>query len=200
MLVQCAPETPMGKLLRRFWHPISRADKLKPGTSRPVRAQSEDLTLYRGQSGKPYLIAGRCAHRRTFLHTGWVQGEELRCVYHGWKYDGTGQCTEAPAEGAETAAKIKIAAYPVREYAGMIFAYMGEGEAPDFDLQRKAEFESPDHIVLAREQIWPCSWFQQVENSLDAVHVSFVHHAGIVGPLGEAITQNIPKLEYFETD
>ena len=54
--------------------------------------------------------------------------------------------------------------------------------APDFDLQRKVEFESPDHIVIAREQIWPCNWFQQVENSLDAVHVSFVHLAGM-GPV-----------------
>src|SRR5258705_12260181 len=82
----------------------------------------------------------------------------------------------------------------------MIFAYMGQGEAPDFDLQRKEEFESLDHIVIAREQIWPCNWFQQVENSLDAVHVSFVHHAGMVGPFGEAISQSIPKLEYSETE
>jgi len=199
-LVQCAPDTPMGKLLRQFWHPIALAGRLKPGSSRGLRALGEDLTLYRGQSEKHYLVAGRCAHRRTFLHTGWVQGEEIRCVYHGWKYDGTGQCTEAPAEGAATAAKIKIAAYPLREYAGMLFAYMGKGEPPNFDLQRKPEFESDDYIVLAREQIWPCNWFQQVENSLDAVHVSFVHHAGIVGSFGEAISQDIPKLEYFETE
>jgi len=200
LLVQSARDTPMGKLLRHFWHPVARADRIKPGSSRGIRVLDEEVTLYRGASGKPYLIAGRCAHRRTFLHTGWVQGEELRCVYHGWKYDGTGQCTEAPAEGPETAKKIRIAAYPVREYAGMIFAYMGEGAAPDFDLQRKHEFESPDYIVIAREQVWPCNWFQQVENSLDAVHVSFVHHAGHAGPFGEAISQSIPKLEYAETD
>jgi len=77
---------------------------------------------------------------------------------------------------------------------------MGAGQAPDFDLQRKDEFESPDYIVIAREQIWPCNWFQQVENSLDAVHVSFVHHAGRAGPFGEAISQSIPKLEYAETE
>jgi 5,5'-dehydrodivanillate O-demethylase oxygenase subunit len=199
-LTQTGPDTAMGRLLRSFWQPVATSASIAMGAARPLRVMGEDLTLYRGQSGRPYLVAGRCAHRLTVLHTGWVQGDDIRCIYHGWKYDGGGQCTEAPAEGAGAAAKIRIAAYPLHEYCGLIFAHMGEGAAPEFELPRKAAFEKPDRIVLARIQTWPCNWCQMVENSLDAVHVSFVHLAGKVGPFGEAVTAAIPKLEYSETD
>ncbi|MFM1816971.1 MAG: hypothetical protein RLZ98_3666 [Pseudomonadota bacterium] len=199
-LTETGPATDMGRLLRRFWQPIAVSDSLSPGTARAVRVMSEDLTLYRGESGKAYLVGGHCPHRRTLLHTGWVQGDEVRCIYHGWKFDGTGQCTEAPAEGSETASKVAIPGYPLHEYAGLVFAYMGEGAPPEFDLPRKDAFEKPDLIVFGRLQVWPVNWFQMVENSLDAVHVSFVHLAGKVGPFGEAVTANIPKLEYEETE
>lgn len=199
-LTQTGPGTDMGQLLRTFWHPIAVSDQLAPGSARPIRIMCEDLTLYRGESGKPYLIGGHCPHRRTLLHTGWVQGDEIRCIYHGWKFNGSGRCTEAPAEGPETAARLSIPNYPLQEYAGLIFAYMGQGEAPPFELPRKEAFEKQNLIVFGRLQVWPCNWFQMVENSLDAVHVSFVHLAGKVGPFGEAVTASLPSLEYLETE
>jgi 5,5'-dehydrodivanillate O-demethylase oxygenase subunit len=200
LLSQTGPDTDMGKLLRLFWQPVATSHSVDRGTARSVRVMGEDLTLYRGESGRAYIVGGRCAHRLTQLHTGWVQGEEIRCIYHGWKYCGTGQCTEAPAEGAASAARIKIVAYPVYEYCGLVFTYMGPGAPPEFELPRKEAFEKPNLIMIARIQVWPCNWFQMVENSLDAVHVSFVHLAGKVGPFGEAVTAAIPKLEYSETD
>lgn len=192
--------SPMGELLRRFWHPVALADSVKPGNARPLRILSEDLTLYRGESGTPHLVAGHCPHRRTLLHTGWVQGEELRCIYHGWKFNSAGKCTEAPAEGEAVTSKVRIPAYPIREYCGLLFAYMGPGAPPEFNLPRKAVFEREGGMAIPRVQDWPCHWFAHVENSLDAVHVSFVHQAGKVGEFGKAITSAIPKLEYFETD
>jgi 5,5'-dehydrodivanillate O-demethylase oxygenase subunit len=200
LLSQTGPNTDMGRLLRRFWQPVATSQSVNPGAARPLRVMGEDLTLYRGDSGRAYIVAGRCAHRLTQLHTGWVQGEEIRCMYHGWKYGGSGQCTEAPAEGAASAARIRIVAYPVHEYCGLVFTYMGPDSPPEFDLPRKEAFEKPGLIVMARIQIWPCNWFQMIENSLDAVHVSFVHLAGKVGPFGEAVSAAIPKLEYSETD
>ena len=200
LLTQSAADTPMGRLLRRFWQPVGLSDRLAKGKAMPVRRLSEDLTLYRGDSGKVYLVGARCAHRRTVLHTGWVQGEQIRCMYHGWRYDGTGQCTEMPAEKNPKLDGVKIAGYPTREYAGLIFAYMGEGPAPEFDLPRKDAYERADGMRIAREQTWNCNWFQMVENSLDAVHVSFVHVKGVVGNFGAAVTTAIPELEYLETD
>jgi 5,5'-dehydrodivanillate O-demethylase len=199
LLSQTGPDTDMGKLMRRFWQPVALSHTVKPASATPLRVMGEDLTLYRGESGRAHIVGGRCAHRLTVLHTGWVQGDEIRCIYHGWKYDGSGQCTEAPAEGAAAAERLKIVGYPVHEYCGLIFTHMGEGEAPPFDLPRKEAFERSGQIVRARIQEWPCNWFQMVENSLDAVHVSFVHLAGKVGPFGEAVTAAIPKLDYAET-
>jgi len=95
---------------------------------------------------------------------------------------------------------VKIAGYPVHEYGGLVFAWLGEGDAPEFDLPRKDCFEAPGRMLFTREQFWPCSWLQQVENSLDALHVSFVHQKGKVGHFGEAVTPSLPKLDYVETD
>jgi 5,5'-dehydrodivanillate O-demethylase len=81
-----------------------------------------------------------------------------------------------------------------------VFAYLGEDPAPPFELPRKEVFERPGCLIIAREQTWPTNWLQQVENSLDAVHVSFVHQAGKVGPFGAAVTATVPDLEYHETD
>jgi 5,5'-dehydrodivanillate O-demethylase oxygenase subunit len=200
LLHQCARDSDMGKLLRLFWQPVGRSDLLKAGCALPVRIMGEDLTLYRGESGKPFLVGGRCAHRLTLLHTGWVQGDRIRCMYHGWQFDGAGHCTERPAEEDTRPPNIRIAGYPLHEYAGLIFAYMGDGPAPEFQLPRKDVFETPDRLMFARHETWPCNWFQQVENSLDATHVSFVHHWGTVGRFGEHVAATVPKLEYLETD
>ena len=199
-LAQTAADTPMGTLLRRFWQPVAVSRQLVAGKALPLKFFGEELTLYRGVSGQPYLIGGRCAHRRTLLHTGWVEGEEIRCIYHGWCYDGSGQCTARPAEDDHGVPPVKIASYPVREYAGMVFAWFDASPAPDFDLPRKDAFERPGGLVFAKPERWPCNWLQMVENSLDAVHVSFVHQAGRLGTFGGAVTGAIPELRYQETD
>jgi 5,5'-dehydrodivanillate O-demethylase len=200
LLPRTAPHTPMGQLLRRFWHPIARSELLAPGKAQPLRILSEDLTLYRGQGGEPHLVGGRCPHRRTLLHTGWVQGDNIRCMYHGWQFNGAGECIQRPAENDTKTNRERIAGYPVREYCGLIFAYLGPGEAPEFQLPRKNIFERPDGLLFTRSETWPCNWFQQIENSMDAVHVSFVHHWGEVGTFGEVVAATIPQLEYLETD
>ena len=199
LLTETMPGTPMGTLLRSFWQPIALADNVAAGTARGVRVMGEDLTLYRGDSGRAYLIGGRCAHRCTVLHTGWIEGEQIRCMYHGWRYDGAGQCTEQPAEKRSRPDLVRIASYPVHEYAGLIFAYLGDGPAPEFELPRKEVLESRDRRIVQHEQVWDCNWFQQVENSLDATHVSFVHVWGKVSRFGEEITTALPELAYEET-
>jgi 5,5'-dehydrodivanillate O-demethylase len=208
MLHQCERGTPMGTLLRSFWQPVSLSRHLPAGPvapgagyrARPVRIMGEDLTLYRGDSGRAYLVGGRCAHRGTVMHPGWVEGETIRCIYHGWRYDGMGQCVERPAERDARVPNIRIAGYPVEEYAGLIFAYLGEGAPPSFDLVRKAVFERTPNEIGNRAEQWPCNWLQGVENSLDAAHVSFVHQLGTVGAFGEAVTGAIPELSYSETE
>ncbi len=199
-LTHTGPATDMGKLLRLFWQPVALSRNLAAGNAQSLRILAEELTLYRGTSGEAHLVGALCAHRLTLLNTGWVDGDRIRCMYHGWQYDGTGACTERPAERDEQPPNIRIAGYPVKEYAGLIFAYMGPGDAPAFDLPRKDVFEDSSRFLYPRSQIWNCNWFQMNENSLDAVHVSFVHQKGRSGSFIDSVSSALPELEYFETE
>jgi 5,5'-dehydrodivanillate O-demethylase len=166
------PDTLAGRYLRRFWIPFAVLDDVKPGRARTVHVLSEAFTYYRGADGGPHLIAANCAHRGTLLATGWVEGDCIRCFYHGWKYDSTGQCVEQPAEQSEFASKVMIAGYPTREYLGLVFAYFGSGEPPAFP--HLAAFDQPGFIE-ARSYTRLTNFFNQLENSVDQVHINFVH-------------------------
>ena len=112
--------------MRMFWHPIYVAENLKSGWAKPIRILGEDFTLYRGESGTPHLVGFRCAHRDAQLSVGWVEEDCIRCRFHGWKYDSSGQCIEQPAEKKPFAQNVRIASHPAKEYLGLIFAYLGE--------------------------------------------------------------------------
>jgi 5,5'-dehydrodivanillate O-demethylase oxygenase subunit len=84
------PGTLMGRILRQYWQPVATTEEVDQKKALPTRIMSEDLTVYKGESGQYYVVDFRCAHRGTQLSTGWVEGECIRCFYHGWKYDGSG--------------------------------------------------------------------------------------------------------------
>jgi 5,5'-dehydrodivanillate O-demethylase len=171
--IHTGPGAIAGRYLRRFWHPVCCSHEIAPGHALPIRIMGEDFTLYRGESGSAYLVGNRCAHRGTQLSAGWVEGECIRCFYHGWKYDGLGQCVEQPAEGESFAQKVRISGYPVREYIGLIYAYLGEGEPPA--LPRYPKFEDPEVSLDVAGLKRICNYFNNIENSLDNAHVRFVH-------------------------
>lgn len=172
-IVHTGPGTLAGRFLRMFWQPVGCSHELLAGRPLPVRILGEDFTLYRGTSGAPYLVGSRCAHRGTQLSVGSVEGECIRCFYHGWKYDGSGQCVEQPAEGESFADKIRIPGYPAREYIGLIFAFLGGGEPPP--LPRYPRFESPEISLDVAGLRRICNYFNNIDNSLDNAHVRFVH-------------------------
>lgn len=168
-----APHTPAGKYLRRFWQPVYHCVDLLPARPVPLRIMGEDFTLYRGESGGITLMEARCPHRGTRLHTGWVEGESLRCFYHGWKYGPDGQCVEQPAEESAFKDKVRVRTWPTREYLGLVFAYLGEGEPPAFPTF--PTFERFNGLVEVDSYARECNYFQNVENALDMSHVGFVH-------------------------
>src|SRR5205814_3954065 len=101
LLTKVGPGTPMGDLMRRYWQPIAASVQLKEEPVRAIRLLGEDLVLYRDESGGLGLIGNKCAHRRVDLRFGIPTPEGLRCPYHGWHYDATGQCIEMPYDEAE---------------------------------------------------------------------------------------------------
>jgi 5,5'-dehydrodivanillate O-demethylase len=137
---------------------------------------SENYTLYRGHSGKAQVVAQRCPHRGAMMHLGWIEDDDIRCVYHGWKFDCSGQCIDQPAEEAGYNRKVKIPTYPTREHMGLIFAYFGEGDPPPFPPYP----ESAGEGVIDPWPVYqvPCNYLQCFENSMDEVHVAFTHAPG----------------------
>lgn len=167
------PATPAGRYLRRFWQPVYHSVDLQPGRPVPLRIMSEDFTLYRGEGGAVHLVEARCPHRGTRLSTGRVEGEDLRCFYHGWKFRADGQCIEQPAEESFFASNVCIRTWPTQEYLGLVFAYLGEGAPPE--LPQYPTFERFRGLVEIDSYLRECNYFQNVENALDMSHVGFVH-------------------------
>ena len=131
-LTQVGKGTPMGELMRRYWHPICAVADMDGKWTRPVRLLGERLVLFRNRQGELGLIAERCPHRRaSFLH-GIPTAEGIRCPYHGWQFDVAGKCIEQPNEVDNCAFRDKVAidAYPVQELGGLVFAYLGPQPAP----------------------------------------------------------------------
>jgi 5,5'-dehydrodivanillate O-demethylase len=154
--VQTGPGTLAGRYMRMFWQPVYRSDGLMAGRAVPLRIMNEDFTLYRGRSGAPFVVGPRCAHRRTALSVGRVEGDCIRCLYHGWKYDEGGKCIDQPAEPAGFTKSVRITSYPTREYLGLIFAYPGGGRQPE--LPRFPEFEAEG--ILEVETFVRACWRQ----------------------------------------
>ena len=172
-LEQVGPGTPAGRYMRLFWQPVMRGKDLPVGRAKPLEILGEKFTIYRGQDGSPHVTAFRCAHRGTQLSLGWVEGDTLRCRYHGWRYDASGQCVEMPNEDRPFCDKVKIPTYPTREYAGFIFAYFGEGAAPTFPTF--PDLDRPGVLVADPVEVLPCTFWNRFDN--DHGHRHWVHRA-----------------------
>jgi phenylpropionate dioxygenase-like ring-hydroxylating dioxygenase large terminal subunit len=209
-LVEVGPGSASGELLRRYWHPVARSSDAT-SVPRPVRVLGEDLILFRttDPAGSPRggtvgLVVPRCCHRGTTLYFGRVEAEGIRCPYHGWLFAPDGTCLDQPCEpdrgqrSGDARARHRQPWYPVVEYHGLVFAYLGPaGRQPVFPrydifegLGDEEEIVVVDHFAFGGPTEAPCNWFQTHENSMDAYHVFILHNA-ISGP------QFDPRLEIW---
>jgi 5,5'-dehydrodivanillate O-demethylase len=164
-LTRVGPGTPMGGLLRRYWHPIAAVKELDEQPTRAIRLLGEDLVLYKDTSGVFGLLDRICAHRLGDLSQGTVEENGLRCANHGWLYDETGQCLEQPLEEHSFADKVKIKAYDVEKKGGLLWAYTGplpRPLVPDWE-----PFSWTDGLVQIVFSMLQCNWLQCQENSVD---------------------------------
>jgi phenylpropionate dioxygenase-like ring-hydroxylating dioxygenase large terminal subunit len=175
-LTRVGPDTPCGEYLRRFWQPIILGSELGD-LPRRLRILGEDLIAFRDKSGAIGLLEPYCPHRGTSLEYGLIADKGIRCCYHGWLFDVDGRILETPGEPADSTLKDRLChgAYPVHEYAGLVFAYMGPPDKkppfPVFDT-----YHLPGYQLVARAPTyWDCNWLQVKENSMDPAHVAFLH-------------------------
>jgi phthalate 4,5-dioxygenase oxygenase subunit len=182
LLTQTGPGTPGGRLFRSYWLPVLLSDELPGNDSPPVRVKvlSERLLAFRDSDGRLGLIDEFCAHRGVSLWFGRNEEKGLRCPYHGWKYDHTGQCIDVPSEPEESGfcKKVKLKSYPLIEHGGVLWTYMGskEQEPP------KPEWEFagvPSRQRFVSKRLQESNWLQAMEGGIDSSHVSFLHRGDL---------------------
>ena len=189
-LTRVGPGAPAGEYLRRFWHPVAQATQI---TDVPLalKIMGEELVLFQDKSGRLGLVEAHCPHRGTSFEYGKIEERGIRCCYHSWLVDVDGKILETPGEPEESTLKDRLyhGAYPVMEFRGLIFAYMGPQdkmpEFPKFDLfdvpgaHLEANPKSPFAGISTDGKVvpmhLPCSWLQDADNFVDPVHEQYLH-------------------------
>ena len=162
LMTRVGPGTPAGNLLRNYWQPVALVDQFL-NSSRPVlpiKVLGEEFVLIKSSKNQYGLLDRHCPHRGADLAYGRYEDGNLRCVFHGWLFDVNGRCLETPAEpeGSRMCEHIRQRSYPVVERSGILFAWLGAGEAsafPHFDC-----FTAPDAYTFAFKGDWDCNWLQ----------------------------------------
>ena len=177
-LTRVTGDAPMGQLMRRHWVPAALSEQLAEPGGTPVRLRlfGEDLVAFRDSEGRLGVLGEFCPHRKASLAFGRNEECGLRCLYHGWKFDVSGNVMEMPSEPRESgfADRVKHLAYPVQEAGGFVWTYMG----PPASMPA---FEPPPWAPTGAEQVsvmridLPCNWAQIMEGQIDSAHSSSLH-------------------------
>ncbi len=188
LLTSVGPGTAMGAMMREYWLPAFRSDELPDPDGAPLRLRllGENLIAFRTSSGAVGVMQNACPHRGASMFFGRNEEDGLRCVYHGWKFDVMGACTDMPNEPAESnfRHKIKATAYPCVERSGIGWVYMGERSQPpalpDLESTMLPPGQFTTTIVTALRE---CNYMQALEGDIDTVHSNFLHNGAVT--LGE---------------
>ena len=170
--------TPAGEYFRRFWLPAMLASEVPSPDCPPVRVKllGEDLVAFRDTRGQIGLVHEFCPHRGASLFWGRNEKWGLRCVYHGWKFDVNGACVDMPNEPPEYGFenKVRITAYPTREYGGLVWTYMGPADRiPELPKLEWARVPAAHRYVSKRFQ--ETNYLQAIEGGIDSSHSNFLH-------------------------
>ena len=170
--------TPMGELLRRFWMPALLSAELpeRDGPPKKIRIMGEDLLAFRASDGRVGIVEPHCPHRGANLYYGRNEQCGLRCAFHGWKFDVEGNCVDLPTSPPESDYKstIRLLAYPTREWADIIWVYMGPRELmPELPQLELGLVPAAQRYVTKKWQ--DCNWVQSLEGAIDTSHFSFLH-------------------------
>tara|TARA_Y100001949_G_scaffold111963_1_gene94777 strand:+ start:324 stop:1697 length:1374 start_codon:yes stop_codon:yes gene_type:complete len=201
VLAHIGPGSPCGEFFRRYWHPVSLSSEVGENPI-PVKILGEDLVLFRSKNGELGLVHKHCPHRNASLVFGKCENKGIRCCYHGWLFAPDGEILETPGEADDSESaknireRLRLGAYPVIEYNGLIFSYMGPlNEIPEFPLYDSFSIAG---ITTRPYRIdYNCNWLQILDAIMDPIHTSFLHST-ISGTQFSKGLGEIGELEVFE--
>ena len=201
LLAKTNPGTPGGEYLRRYWHPVALTSEISE-TPKEIRILGEDLVVFLTSKKEIGLVHKACPHRRASLAFGKTEDRGIRCCYHGWLFSTTGEILETPGEDPNSTQaqilkkKFRLGAYPVIEFNGLVFSYLGPmdkiPEFPNYDA-----FQIPGNTTRPYCIEYNCNWIQVLDAIMDPVHTSFLHgqSSGIQFSKGFA---EVGEIDFFE--
>jgi phenylpropionate dioxygenase-like ring-hydroxylating dioxygenase large terminal subunit len=159
------------------WYAILESREVKAGKITAVTRMGEKLIAWRDSRGSVTVMSEKCPHRGAALHKGVVEGDCIRCAFHGFEFDASGKCTLIPANGtnSEPPKAMRVRHYCVREEHDFIYIWWGE---PRENLPPTPWFESvgPKMVYTTLKDHWANHYSRAIENQLDVVHLPFIHH------------------------
>ena len=200
-LARTNSKTPCGEYLRRYWHPVALTSEVSK-TPKEIRILGEDLVIFKTTKGNIGLVHKACPHRRASMAYGKTEDEGIRCCYHGWLFSTNGEILETPGEDIDSkqAKKLretfKLGAYPVIEFNGLVFSYLGPMEKiPEFPLYDS--FEIPGNISNPYRIDYNCNWIQVLDAIMDPLHTSFLHGQSSGIQFSEGFAE-VGEIDFFE--
>ena len=210
LMTRIEGDAPMGRLMRaHYWIPFAQSAHIVAGEAPlPVRLFGENFVAFRAEDGRIGFLDELCPHRRASLLLGRIEGNGVRCIYHGWKVDVSGRVVDCPTQtvrAEQFAANVPVLHFPVHEAGGLAWVWLGGGEVPPFPNLPFADEDLYRYWVTCRV---PCNWLQGLEGSVDSVHAGMLHQTWIAksvsiaehANLGFALAQAAPTYETQATD
>jgi vanillate O-demethylase monooxygenase subunit len=184
------------RALRKTWQPVARSKDVAEGRIAGYRLLGEDLAITRFPGGRLMVSQAACPHKGMRLECGRVDGGQLRCAYHGWRFDAAGACVNIPSLIEPVPNKqeqARLATHAVRERYGLIWARLDAEEAAP--LPDVPEFENPEWTYrVAEPMVFEAGFRREIENYLDMTHFAFAHAT----TLGAAADSVIPPMKIEE--
>lgn len=186
---QVNPAEHFASLLPLFWHPVATVDELTAASTSVVAARllGRDLAIADLGEGKVSAHVDRCPHRSTRLSVGFVEDGQLRCAYHGWRFDDAGTCVEIPSldPSVPIPASACVESFRAEVKSGLVWVLLDERlqppipATPGFDDTSLRTLTPPPYT-------WPTSAPRRVENFVDLAHFAWVHD-GSLGTRSEPV-------------
>jgi phenylpropionate dioxygenase-like ring-hydroxylating dioxygenase large terminal subunit len=168
------------------WYAVALSAELEAGDVKALRYFAQELVLFRSEAGVASVLNAYCPHLGAHLgHGGVVHGESLACPFHGWQFNGAGECTSVPYASAmppRLQREKGVAPLPVQELNGVIYAwYHPRGEAPAYEVEAVAETSDADWQFVSTQDWQIAAAIQETnENAVDQAHFAYVHGTGTV--------------------
>ncbi len=211
---EIVPDVPEGLEfgLRNYWYPILQTEELPAGKPVGMTVLGEDIAVWRGAGGRPYVVANHCPHRNAKLSIGRVLDGNLQCRFHGLRFDGDGKCVLIPwePEDSKLLGELSVRSYRAEELGGYVWAYLGDAARfapPPLADEVPEELNDPDNFVWFKvaTEIWNANWLLTLDGQ-DAYHVATLHaETQAVPPTGgpgkgtDAVAMADRRVEIVET-